>query len=1129
MINASKEFKEKLKTDRPPLANYADITLSDGTVLHLEPKDFMIGGCSIEDKTSDGKFGVGFCIGKTLSIRLENQDERFSVYDFYMSTITLYVAMILGDGTIEKIRKGVYYATVPSTTGDTIQINAVDGMYMLDRGYSGASTTYPATLQKIISNACIDCGIPVGFRQFDNMDFVVHEKPENATYRQVVSWACQIAGYNARIDNDGYMQLIWYNTSILERYNYNGGSFNAYPHDEILDGGDFINYGAEIVVDGGKFEDPIPEHIFLIKSINVHTDDVVITGVRVSGKEDFTALFGEDGYVIEINGNPFTTGKEQAIADYLGGRMVGVLFRPFSAQVLSNPLYEPFDVVRVSDRKGNVYNSLLNSVSYKIGGYTQIACQAEDPVRNGSHYMSPAASAVVEARRNAEKQITEYDKAVQQLNQIAMNSMGFHTTYEEQQDGSRIVYLHDKPSLEDSKTIYKQTIDGFFVSTDGGNSYTAGFDKNGNAVVNVLYAIGIVADWIRSGRFECKKGDKTTFLADVDTGEVRIIADSFSLTSGQTIDSIAQSKADSAVNDFVTAVYDPKIASLQSQIDGQIETWYYDYEPTLSNAPASSWKTEADRARHEGDLFYWKSKGYSYRFFKDSSTWKWQIITDSDITKALADASKAQDTADNKRRVFVITPAPPYDVGDLWFAGSGSDIMTCMTARASGSYVASDWQKRNKYIDQTAANTAAQNAVDGQTQLDIFNKLTNNGQTQGIFLENGKIYINGEYIKVSDLYALGATIAGWTINSTQIYKVINLYEDMSANGLSGVGSEDPVQYYVWIRSPVDKSTRVFAVHYIKKRDYLSGLGVLYPIFYVNASGTFYAKNAEISGTIYASSGTFAGTLQAASGTFKGALQAATGTFSGGITSNSAEITGGSFKVSTSSSEASSIEIKYGNDVSYISPNFLKLSKSNYVSYYRANKIAMSYDSGSSEQMFFEATRTNLYTSGSFASGGQKNRVCKTENYSDRLLYCYETPKPYFGDIGEATLDENGMCYIFFDDIFRETVNTECNYQVFLQKYGEGDAWVSERSIEYFVVKGTPNLQFGWEIKARQIGYESERLEKFVLDKEDKQTNYESEAQAYIENIYKEAFNYEENYEHYNSDDSGGEADQRDVL
>lgn len=499
MINASKEFKEKLKKDRVPLGNYADITLSNGTVLNLEPKDFMIGGCQIEDNTTDGNFGVGFVVGKTLTITLENDDERFSPYDFYMSTIIIYVAMLLDDGKIEKIKKGKYYTTTPETSGDVISISASDGMYKLDKEYN-APTGYPATIQTIVSDICLDCGIPIGFTHFDNMNYVVKERPENGTYRQVFSWACQIAGYNAHIDNDGYMQLIWYNTSLLSWYNYNGGSFKTYPHDVILDGGDFTNYGQGQRISGGEFTDPRPEHIFRIKSLNVHTDDVVITGVKVIGKDDVTALFGEEGYTIVVKGNPFVDGKESEVSAYLGARMVGVAFRPFSAQILQNPLYEPFEVVMVSDRKGNVYNSIVNSVSYKIGALTQVACKAKDPVRNGSEYISPyVTAAVAEARKNAEKQISTYDKAVQQLNQIAMNAMGFHTTYEDMPDGSRIVYLHDKPTLEDSKTIYKQTIDGFFISTDGGQSYTAGFDSQGNAVVNVLYAIGIVADWIRGG------------------------------------------------------------------------------------------------------------------------------------------------------------------------------------------------------------------------------------------------------------------------------------------------------------------------------------------------------------------------------------------------------------------------------------------------------------------------------------------------------------------------------------------------------------------------------------------------------------------------------------------------------
>lgn len=800
MINASKEFKQKLKMDRPPLANYADVTLSDGTVLHLEPKDFMIGGCQIEDKTTDGKFGVGFCVGKTLKIRLENDDERFSTYDFYMATIIIYVAMLLDDGTIEKIRKGKFYATIPQTQGDIIEISAVDDMYKLDRPYV-ATTAYPATLQSIISDICLDCGIPMGFRQFDNYTYTVKEKPENATYRQVLSYACQVAGYNAHVDPDGYMQLVWYNTSLLNWYNYNGGSFKTYPHDTILDGGDFTNYGQGERISGGEFTEPRPEHIFRIRSLNVHTDDVVITGVKVVGKDNVTALFGEEGYAIVVKGNPFVDGNESAVASYLGGRMVGMSFRPFSAQILGNPLYEPFEVVMVSDRKGNVYNSIVNSVSYKIGAFTKVDCQAEDPMRNGSEYISPAVqAAVAEARKNAEKQISTYDKAVQQMNQLAMNAMGFHTTYEDMADGSRVVYLHDKPALEDSKTIYKQTIDGFFISTDGGKSYTAGFDKNGNVVVNVLYAIGIVADWIRSG----------------------------TLTLGG--------------------------------------------------------------------------------------------VNNQDGVLNLVDAS---------------------------------------------------------------GNVLAR-------------------------MDNTGLAVYKGSIRGTDLY------------------------------LGGLSNKD-------------------------------------------GSLTVYDGNGAVVGRFN-----------------KDGLTATNGYFNGTIVSQSATITGGTFRVKTGSAGDSAIELNNGYVTSKLAPNSLRLISDYAEGQYWGNIITLMNQPNNN--VFFQLNKENMIYSGA------KNRLASTKSYSDRLLYCYETPKPYFGDIGEAVLDEEGTCYIFLDDIFLETVNTECHYQVFLQKYGEGDLWVSERNVDYFVVKGTPDLSFGWEIKARQLGYESERLEKFAYEKEEPQINYEAEAEDYIKNLYEEAFN-----------------------
>lgn len=156
-------------------------------------------------------------------------------------------------------------------------------------------------------------------------------------------------------------------------------------------------------------------------------------------------------------------------------------------------------------------------------------------------------------------------------------------------------------------------------------------------------------------------------------------------------------------------------STLQNQVDGAIDTWYLDGVPTLSDAPASDWTDEATRAQHEGDLYFDKQSGKSYRFFKNGDTWAWTLVQDTDITKALADAADAQDTADSKRRVFVVQPTPPYDTGDLWTQGSGGNLMRCKTGRGSGSYVAADWELATKYTDDTVAYLAQQKATDAAT------------------------------------------------------------------------------------------------------------------------------------------------------------------------------------------------------------------------------------------------------------------------------------------------------------------------------------------------------------------------------------------------------------------------------
>ena len=158
--------------------------------------------------------------------------------------------------------------------------------------------------------------------------------------------------------------------------------------------------------------------------------------------------------------------------------------------------------------------------------------------------------------------------------------------------------------------------------------------------------------------------------------------------------------------------FNSDVDNLQGQIDGAIETWFYDVDPTDKNEPAVNWNTDTLKKTHLGDLYYNTVSGYCWRYQLQNGSYSWSRITDVDVTKALADAAAAQSTANSKKRIFVTTPNPPYDVGDLWTQGSNGDIMRCQTAKTSSqSYAAADWIKASKYTDDTAV-TKLSNTVE---------------------------------------------------------------------------------------------------------------------------------------------------------------------------------------------------------------------------------------------------------------------------------------------------------------------------------------------------------------------------------------------------------------------------------
>lgn len=250
-----------------------------------------------------------------------------------------------------------------------------------------------------------------------------------------------------------------------------------------------------------------------------------------------------------------------------------------------------------------------------------------------------------------------------------------------------------------------------------------GVDKTTNEAFFNVYGRMYVGDRNKTSYMQYSEKDGLQIKGKLQVGTT--------IGSGQTVeDALEQTKNDAIagakenLDEFATTV-NGSLKDLQDQIDGAIETWFYDPVPTLTNQPAVNWTTEKDKNTHLGDLYY-DSNGKAYRFQLTGTTYEWKVLTDSDITKALADAKKAQDTADSKRKIFVRQPldTETYEVGDLWVNATfgstySNDVLRCKTAKTAGtSFSINHWGKASKYTDDQAALEAQRLAKAAQADVD---------------------------------------------------------------------------------------------------------------------------------------------------------------------------------------------------------------------------------------------------------------------------------------------------------------------------------------------------------------------------------------------------------------------------
>lgn len=514
MLNVSAKWQRAVMLDNDINVNcFADIVTASGEKIPISDSELWANGFEVNDSTSsNGTFTIGALIAGKLKIKLNNIYEDYSKYDFDKASVTAYVSKSFSDGTTEKLKIGEYRVSETSYDGSLITLTCLDNINNFNREYD-SNLSYPTTAYEVVRDACIKCDVPFTMARFDNSDYVINEIPrdnQKLTYGQVIAYILQLSGLWGKCGHDGELLIGWYDMSQFGSQNYNGGTFSTkttpYSDGDSADGGTF-KYSDGDSVDGGTFTEARNYHnIYTQKDLNVATDDVVITGVKVTvtSKEDkakdVNALAGKEGYVVSISDNPFIPAdKAQTVANYIFKKIGGMRFRPLDATLLSNPLIESGDVALVTDRKQNTYSCFISNRTFTVGSGTKISCDAENASRNSADKFSNETKAIVQARKVAQAQLSVYDKQMQLLTQLMSQSLGLFKTEQVQEDGSIIYIMHNKADLKSSNIQWKMTANGMAVSSDYGKTWNAGVDKDGNAIFNIMSAIGINFDWAHGG------------------------------------------------------------------------------------------------------------------------------------------------------------------------------------------------------------------------------------------------------------------------------------------------------------------------------------------------------------------------------------------------------------------------------------------------------------------------------------------------------------------------------------------------------------------------------------------------------------------------------------------------------
>ena len=890
MINVSDAFKQKLQ-DGKKVWQEVEITFPDGTVKTV--KDEIMGeNCTFSDCAESSSFPIGCVVCKSMTLELDNSQDQWKNYYFYQAKVHAYLKMQIDADTIEAIDKGTYTITAPEQYGETLNFTALDDMYKVNAAYT-SNLTLPQSVEALVRDACETLDIPFG-GTMQHGNLIISEIPENMTFRQLFGWAAMLETANARIDNKGYLHFIkWDFSNVQEDCNavVDADGNVTFKGGANIDSENFVSPTGNWTIDNDGFltliesaTDASEKLKDFFTSPTVSSDDIIITGIKLKNREN-EVMYGSTGYVIELENDLVADSDLDTVAAQIGDSIIGVKFRSMSGELAYNPLIEFGDMAYTYDRKWNRYITPLTDVSCSVNGKTAVKTQADDPIRGMSKFISDGMKAIVEARRLVKKERSAREKAVERLEETLKTSSGLYETSVSQEDGSIITYLHDKPTLAESKNVIKFTAEAIGVSNDGGKTYPYGFFLTGDLIAKILYAHGINADYIDTGALTVRDSDgNIIFQVDMDTKKVIISGDNVVIGDSSLPDKLANMDNNIADAKNMTFQLSNDMQTITSDADGNIPVF-----PTVA--------TTAKVMYGSSDI----TNNCSYTITKsDSVTGSWDVDTH---TYTVAGLSADNGWIDIKATYLInLSITKRFTIskqkqgkqgmqgvpGRTYFIELTSDVVkrgadkviSPSTVQAFAYYRDGDGATRTAY----SGLWKVQLSTDGKTWIDTttISKPTTNiaVQLSDVTSTEDKNYVKfvlyaaDGFTNLLDSQTVPILTDVSSLTQQEIVKILSNNGDW--NGLYYLNGRLYVSFDAALGGTLKIGGAKNANGVIEVTDGKGNVTVRLDQNGINAiAGKF-------SGELNGATGKFSGTLESVDGTFTGILNGATGTFTGKV-------------------------------------------------------------------------------------------------------------------------------------------------------------------------------------------------------------------------------------------------------